>query len=135
MKKRIERFNRLSRGQKFEQILAGALRYGPYAMFVLLPAFAALLKALYLGRRRRHPGRPRLYGEHLVFAAHNHAFLFVIGILLLAVPDDVRAPGNRVLGVRLPGVVDARRLRWIVDRNRRARFRAARRLRACCSAW
>jgi hypothetical protein len=86
LKKRIERFNRLPRGQKVEQILAGALRYGPYAMFVLLPAFAALLKMLYLGRRRRHPGRPRLYGEHLVFAAHNHAFLFVVGTLLLAVP-------------------------------------------------
>jgi hypothetical protein len=87
VRRRIERFNHLPRGRKFEQILAGALRYGPYAMFVLLPAFAALLKLLYLGRRRRHPGRPRLYGEHLVFAAHNHAFLFVIGILLLAVPE------------------------------------------------
>lgn len=88
VKKRIERFNRLPREQKLEQIVAGALRYGPYAMFVLLPAFAVLLKALYLGRRR-HPGRPRLYGEHLVFAAHNHAFLFVIGVLLLAVPVAV----------------------------------------------
>jgi hypothetical protein len=84
--KPIARFNRLSRAQKVEQILAGTLRYGPYAMFALLPAFALLLKLLYLGRRRRYPARPRLYGEHLVFAAHNHAFLFVAGTLLYVVP-------------------------------------------------
>jgi hypothetical protein len=86
LKKRIDRFNRLPRDQKIEQVLAGATRYGPYAMFVLLPAFAALLKIAYLGRRRRYPGRPRLYGEHLVFAAHNHAFLFVVCVLLFTVP-------------------------------------------------
>ena len=84
--KPIVRFNRLPRAQKLEQIVAGTLRYGPYAMFALLPAFAALLKVLYLGRRRRYPARPRLYGEHLVFAAHDHAFLFVVGTLLFAVP-------------------------------------------------
>jgi hypothetical protein len=89
LKKRIDRFNKLPRGQKIEQVLAGGTRYGPYAMFVLLPAFAALLKIAYLGRRRRYPGRPRLYGEHLVFAAHNHAFLFVVGILLFTVPVNL----------------------------------------------
>jgi hypothetical protein len=89
LKRRIERFNHLGRGQKVEQILAGTLRYGPYAMFVLLPAFAALLKLVYLGRRRRHPGRPRLYGEHLVFAAHNHAYLFVVLSLLFAIPVEL----------------------------------------------
>jgi len=78
LKKRIDRFNHLPRSQKIEQILAGTTRYGPYAMFVLLPAFAVLLKIAYLGRRRRYPGRPRLYGEHLVFAAHNHAFVFLV---------------------------------------------------------
>ena len=82
----IARFNRLPRAQKLEQILAGTLRYGPYAMFALLPAFAVLQKLLYLGRRRRYPARPRLYGEHLVFAAHNHAFLFVLGTLLFVLP-------------------------------------------------
>ena len=86
LKKRIDRFNELPRAQKFEQVVAGTTRYGPYAMFVLLPAFAALLKIAYLGRRRRYPGRPRLYGEHLVFAAHNHAFLFAVCIVLFTVP-------------------------------------------------
>ncbi len=64
----------------------GTLRYGPYAMFVLLPAFAALLKVLYLGSGRRRPHRPRLYGEHLVFAAHNNAFLAFIVAAAVAVP-------------------------------------------------
>lgn len=82
LRKPIARFNSLSRAQKAEQIKAGALRYGPYAMFALLPAMAALLKILYLGRSRRYPTRPSLYGEHLVFATHNHAFLFVAGSLI-----------------------------------------------------
>jgi tRNA/rRNA methyltransferase len=77
IKKRVERFNRMSTQEKAAQMTDGVLRYGPYAMFVLLPAFALLLKVVYLGGRRRHPYRPRLYSEHMVFAAHNHAFLFV----------------------------------------------------------
>jgi hypothetical protein len=89
LKKRIDRFNKLPRDEKIEQVIAGTSRYGPYAMFVLLPAFAALLKLAYLGRRRRYPGRPRLYGEHLVFAAHNHAFLFTVLILVFAVPVSI----------------------------------------------
>jgi hypothetical protein len=87
LRKPIARFNALPRAQKMEQVVAGTLRYGPYAMFVLLPAFAALLKLLYLGQRRRHPSRPRLYGEHLVFAAHNHAFLFAVGSLMGIAPS------------------------------------------------
>jgi len=77
LKERIERFNRLSRQEKGAQITDGVLRYGPYAMIVLLPAFALLLKILYVVRRRRYPLRPRLYAEHIVFAAHDHAFLFL----------------------------------------------------------
>ena len=47
--KRLARFNRLPRDEKATQIMGGMLRYGPYAMFLLLPAFAPLLKALYFG--------------------------------------------------------------------------------------
>ncbi|MEO8676361.1 MAG: DUF3667 domain-containing protein [Casimicrobiaceae bacterium] len=88
LKKRIERFNHLSSKEKEAQITEGVLRYGPYAMFVLLPAFALLLKLVYLGRRKRHPGRPRLYSEHIVFAAHNHAFLF-LGIVAATIFIDL----------------------------------------------
>ena len=85
LEKRWDRFNVMPRDEKEERIVAGILRYGPYAMFALLPAFVLLLKVLYLGRRRRYPMRPRLYGEHMVFAAHNHAFLFAMGTAMLLV--------------------------------------------------
>ena len=86
LKQRIAHFNRLPGRERVAQLTDGTLRYGPYAMFLLLPAFAALLKVLYLGSGRRRPGRPRLYGEHLVFAAHNHAFLAFLVAAAIAVP-------------------------------------------------
>jgi len=89
LKKRWQRFSGLTREDKAYQLTDGMLRYGPYAMFALLPAFAFGLQLAYLGRRRRYPQRPRLYGEHLVFAAHNHAFLFVAGTALLLSPVEL----------------------------------------------
>jgi hypothetical protein len=83
LQKRWNRFNNLSRSDKAEQLGEGMLRYAPYALFVLLPAFALLLKLVYLGRRLRYPRRPRLYGEHLVFAAYDHAFVFVAATIML----------------------------------------------------
>ncbi len=77
---RVDQFNRLPRKEKIEQIYFGVMRYGPYALIGLLPAFALLLKLVYPGRRR-YPDRPRRYAEHLVFAAHNHAFLCLVLIL------------------------------------------------------
>jgi Protein of unknown function (DUF3667) len=46
------------------------------AMFVLLPAFAAILAAVWHRRRLR-------YTEHLVFALHLHAFWFLMLALVL----------------------------------------------------
>jgi hypothetical protein len=86
LKQRWERFNKLSRDEKAYQLTDGMLRYGPYAMFALLPAVTLVLQLLYVGRHRRYPARPRLYGEHMVFAAHNHAFLFVAGTAVLLSP-------------------------------------------------
>ena len=86
LRRRVERFNAMSRDAKAEQLVLGAVRYGPYAMVVLLPAFAFLLKLLYLGRGRRHPTRPSRYSEHLVFAAHDLSFLFVIVMLIVVIP-------------------------------------------------
>ena len=85
LQKRWNRFNNLSKNEKAEQLGEGVLRYAPYAMFVLLPAFALLLKLVYLGRRRRHQHRPRLYGEHLVFATYDHAFVFIAATAMLLV--------------------------------------------------
>jgi hypothetical protein len=86
LKKRFEHFNRLDRQGKSEQIFLGVVRYGPYAMFVLLPAFALLQMIAYAGRARRYPDRPNRYAEHLVFAAHTHAFVFLAGVLALSIP-------------------------------------------------
>ncbi len=86
LKQRMARFNALPGQERFEQLVLGTLRYGPYAMFVLLPAFALLLWLVYAGPRTRHPRRPRRYAEHLVFAAHTHAFVFLVAALAVLAP-------------------------------------------------
>ncbi len=86
LRKRIDHFNRLSQRDKAEQIVTGLLRYGSYAMFALLPAFAWLQMVSYVGRSRRYAGRPRLYAEHLVYAAHLHTYWFLVTAVALAVP-------------------------------------------------
>ncbi len=92
LRKRTAAFNRLPRTEQVEQIFSGVLRYGPYAMFALLPLFALMLKIVYLGRARRYPQRPRRYAAHLVFGAHNHSFLFLAVALLVLLPGGaVRA--------------------------------------------
>jgi len=87
LRKRLDHFKNLSRDEKAEQLYAGVLRFGPYAMVVLLPAFALLLKLAYLGRSRRYPGRPSRYAEHLVYSAHLHAFAALAILLILLLPS------------------------------------------------
>ncbi len=48
----------------------------PVSMFILLPVVALIFEFWYLFSRR-------YYVEHLIFALHNHAFLFVCLILIL----------------------------------------------------
>ncbi len=61
----------------------------PGTMFVLLPLVALLLKFWYLFARK-------YYVEHLIFALHNHAFIFVtfIVMLLLSVVSEWYEPGG-----------------------------------------
>lgn len=82
VRKRYDHFKKLPQQEQAEQLYAGVLRFGPYAMVVLLPAFALLLKLAYLGSGSRYPQRPRRYAEHLVYSAHLHAFA-ALGILLI----------------------------------------------------
>lgn len=92
IRSRLEAFDRLTSQQKIDQVTTGMLRYGPWAAIGLLPVFALLLRITYAGGATRHPRRPRLYAAHLVFGAHNHAFLFVAATLLVVVPSTaVRA--------------------------------------------
>lgn len=86
IRQRWAQFKKLSQQEKAERIYAGVLRYGPYAMVALLPAFALLLKLAYLGRGRTYPQRPQRYAEHLVYSAHLHAFAAVMLLALLLVP-------------------------------------------------
>ena len=55
----------------------------PYAIFLMLPIFAALMQLVY--RRRK-----MYYGEHLVFALHLHAFVFFLLLAAAALPQVVR---------------------------------------------
>ena len=86
LKNRYAHFRKLPKEEKAERIYAGMLRFGPYAMVALLPAFALLLQLAYIGRGNRYPGRPRRYAEHLVYSAHLHAFAALVLILMVVVP-------------------------------------------------
>jgi hypothetical protein len=83
----VGRFNRLPKQEKSEQLVGGILRYAPYAMILLLPAYAGLQQLSYLGRSRRYPQRPARYAGHLIFAAHLHSFIFLLCAVAIAVPS------------------------------------------------
>ncbi len=70
-----ERFGAKSRTQAVDYVMERLVSLFPYAMFVLLPVFAMLTRAVYWNR-------PYNYGEHLVFALHVHAFAFFVGALV-----------------------------------------------------
>ncbi len=56
------------------------LAMAPYAIFLMLPLFASLLKLLYWGRHR-------LYGEHFVFSLHLQSFWFLALLLAECLPQ------------------------------------------------
>jgi hypothetical protein len=70
-----ERFGAKTRTQAVDYVMERLVSLFPYAMFVLLPVFALLTRAVYWNR-------PYNYGEHLVFALHVHAFAFFVGALV-----------------------------------------------------
>ncbi len=59
------------RADSLVEFLKAALGYVPTVLFLILPVFALLLKLLYVRRRW-------YYSEHVVFALHTHAFVFVV---------------------------------------------------------
>lgn len=74
--KQVDHFEALSPVQKTRAMTDGFFRYGPYAMFALMPLFALYLKLLYLGSGRR-------YGEHMLFALHTSSFAFVLFAVIM----------------------------------------------------
>ncbi len=89
LRKRLEHFLSLSPEEGNKQVYAGVLRFGPYAMVVLLPVFAFLQWLAYLPNRRAVATRPRRYVEHLVYGAHLHAFAFVMIIAWMLAPSAI----------------------------------------------
>ena len=57
LRARVDAFNRLPRDAKSEEIVAGMIRYAPYAAIGLLPLFALMVGVVHAGDRRRHPAR------------------------------------------------------------------------------
>jgi hypothetical protein len=84
--KKVARFMQLPRKERNDAVVRALSSYSPYAIFALMPVFAALLKLLYLGSGRR-------YGEHLLFALHTNAFAFLVLSLLLILPDFIPLVG------------------------------------------
>jgi len=72
----------------------------PAMMFILLPAVALIFKFWYLFARR-------FYVEHLIFALHNHAFLFVslMLMLLLSLAEGLLNEGGAVFAANMAGWV------------------------------
>jgi len=62
----------------------------PYAVFLMLPLFSAVVMLAYKGRRLR-------YGEHFVFALHIHSFWFLALLALWLAPEGYGVLGLLVL--------------------------------------
>lgn len=71
---KIKRFSKLSDEDKGKAMSQSLEQWAPYAIFVLMPLFAAGLKLLYLGSGRT-------YGEHFVFALHVQAMAYLVLML------------------------------------------------------
>ena len=85
--KKVAHFTALPEKERNNAVFRSLSSYAPYAIFALMPVFAALLKLLYLGSGRR-------YGEHLLFALHTNAFAFLMLSLLLILPDGIPFVGT-----------------------------------------
>lgn len=80
----------------------------PIAVFIMLPLVALLLKFWYLFSGH-------YYVEHLIHALHNHAFLFVVFILMI-LADAVAGwvePAGKGIWTEAAGWIDAVFLGWI----------------------
>lgn len=87
---KLRRFIALPRADKDAALRKAFFSYTPYAIFAMMPLFAAYLKLLYLGSRRR-------YGEHVLFALHTNAFAFMALSLLLILPAGIPFVGTALV--------------------------------------
>jgi hypothetical protein len=73
---RLRRWNQMPQDQAVIDMVDMTFRYVPTIVFLLVPVFAGVLKLLYV----RHK---RFYAEHMIFALHTHAFIFVVFTLMI----------------------------------------------------
>jgi hypothetical protein len=71
----LDRFGNMTGPKVADYMMNRLIALFPYALFVLLPVFAMLTRAVYWTR-------PYNYGEHVVFALHCHAAVFLIGAVM-----------------------------------------------------
>jgi hypothetical protein len=75
------RLNAMSQREALRTLIAAFEENAPIGVFLMMPLFAAILKLLYLRRKR-------FYVEHFVFALHTHAFAFLTGTVVLLLDND-----------------------------------------------
>lgn len=76
-----DRLNRMPPSEAFRTVRMAFMEHAPTGIFLMMPLFAAILKLLYVRRKR-------FYVEHFVFALHVHAFTFLTFLLMLLLPWD-----------------------------------------------
>ena len=74
-----------------QHMQAHVIAYSPYLVFLLLPAFAGIMKLTYWNRRMT-------YGEHVVFSLHVHAFWFLLFLAIWLAPESLAG----LLGLVVP---------------------------------
>lgn len=80
-----ERLNAMPRREALRTLLEALEENAPIGVFVMMPLFALILKLLYVRKKR-------FYVEHFVFALHVHAFVFLVGtVLLLSRNEELQA--------------------------------------------
>jgi hypothetical protein len=83
-------FDGMTRAQANTFLANRVITSFPYAMFLLVPVFAMLTRAVYWRR-------PYNYGEHLVFAFHVHTFVFLLGAIV--------APFGKPMFLTIPAAI------------------------------
>ncbi|MDN4039705.1 DUF3667 domain-containing protein [Massilia sp. YIM B02443] len=78
----LQQFVAAPKEQQAALLNQGFLSTVPYMLIGALPLFALYLKLIYWRTRR-------LYGEHLVFALHYSAFVFLLASAMMLIPGNV----------------------------------------------
>lgn len=76
------RYGKITVREFLERLKDRMISLAPYAMFLLLPVFAALTWLLYWRRRL-------YYSEHLIYALHVHSFTFLLLLAIAVYPAVV----------------------------------------------